>query len=110
MVEGFWLLQFEALQGNGAGVVVFVKGKVFGGDNQTTYVGDYHEEGGTLSARVFIHNYVPGVASIIGVEGDYLLDVKGTVEGDVISAVGTAVEHPVAGMALKLIKLEDIPQ
>jgi hypothetical protein len=110
MVEGFWLLQFEALLGNGGGVVVFVKGKVFGGDSATTYVGDYREEGNKVYARALIHHYVPGIVSIIGVEGDYLLDVEGTLEGNVITATGTAVEHNVAGMVLKLTKLEDFPQ
>jgi hypothetical protein len=110
MVEGFWLLQFEGMQGNGGGVVVFVRGKLFGGDSQTTYVGDYKEGDGRISARAFIHNYVPGVASIIGVEGDYSLNVEGSVEGNVIRATGTAVGHNVAGMALRLTRLENLPQ
>ena len=33
MVEGFWIVQFEGVQGNGGGVVFFIKSQVFGGDS-----------------------------------------------------------------------------
>jgi hypothetical protein len=110
MFEGFWLLQFEGMQGNGGGVVVFVRGRLFGGDSQTTYVGDYREDGNKIFARALVHNYMPGVVSIIGIEGDYSLSVEGTLRGRVIDAVGTAEGHNVAGMALRLTKLENLPQ
>jgi hypothetical protein len=48
--------------------------------------------------------------SIIGIEGDYSLSVEGTLRGRVIDAVGTAEGHNVAGMALRLTKLENLPQ
>ncbi len=36
MVEGFWIVQYEGMKGNGGGVVIFIKGKVFGGDTGYT--------------------------------------------------------------------------
>lgn len=109
MVEGFWLVQFEGMQGNGSGVVTLLKGELFGGDSQTTYIGNYEEIGNKLRARALVHNYVPGLLNIIGTEGDYTLDVEGTIAGDVITATGSPVGHDVAGMALKLSKLADLP-
>lgn len=109
MIEGFWIVQFEAIQGNGSGVVVFIKGKVFGGDGETTYTGDYRESEGRISARIFIHNYKPGFINVIGVEGDYWLDIEGTIEGKSIQAQGRAVEHDVVGMAIKLTKVDELP-
>lgn len=108
-MDGFWLVQFEGMQGNGGGVVVLIRGKLFGGDSQTTYIGDYRTDGEKLYATAKIQNYVPNVANVIGVDGDYLLDVEGTLQGNVITAQGTAVGHDVAGMALRLTKISDLP-
>src|ERR1700683_941537 len=41
MVEGFWIVQYEGVQGNGGGVVVFMKGRVLGGDTGFVYTGTY---------------------------------------------------------------------
>jgi len=109
MVDGFWIVQFEGLKGNGGGVAVFIKGKVFGGDNGSTYTGTYVANAKTINARVRIHNYMPGVVSVIGIEGDYDLDVIGNVEGDVIKATGTPAGKQSAGLALKLTKAGELP-
>ena len=52
MVEGFWIVQYEGTKGNGGGVAVFIKNRVFGGDSGSTYTGTYEENGKTLKARV----------------------------------------------------------
>jgi hypothetical protein len=109
MVEGFWIVQYEGMKNNGGGVAVFTRGHVFGGDSGSTYVGTYEEAGKTLKASVRIHNYMPGVVSAIGVEGDYDLEVQGQVEGDIIKATGSPVGHQVAGLALKLTKASNLP-
>jgi hypothetical protein len=110
MVEGFWIVQFEGMQGNGGGVVMFIKGQVFGGDSGATYMGSYREDAHTIKARVKIHNYMPGVGSVIGVEGDdYELDVTGTVEGDVVKGTGSPVGIEKAGLAFKLTRVAPLP-
>jgi hypothetical protein len=109
MVEGFWIVQYEGLQGNGGGVAVFTKGHIFGGDSGSTYIGTYQADARGIKARVRVHNYMPGVASIVGIEGDYELDVSGTVEGGVIRASGTPIGHNVSGMALKLTRAANLP-
>jgi hypothetical protein len=109
MVEGFWIVQYEGIQGGGGGVVMLIKGRLFGGDSGSTYSGTYEADAKTLKARVRIHNYMPGVGSIIGIDGDYDLDVTGTIEGDVIKAAGTPVGHQAAGMRLRLTKIEELP-
>ena len=88
---------------------MFIKGKVFGGDSGSPYTGTYVEDANTLKAHVRIHNYMPGVVSVIGIEGDYDLDVTGTVEGDVIKASGSSAGQQSAGLALKLTKAGGLP-
>lgn len=109
MVEGFWIVQFEGLKGKGGGVAVFVRGRVFGGDSGSTYIGTYEEVANTLIARVRVHNYMPGVISVIGMEGDYDLEVQGTVEGDLIKASGSPLGSKTAGLALKLTRVGPLP-
>jgi hypothetical protein len=109
MVEGFWIVQYEGMQGNGGGVAMFIKGQIFGGDSGSTYTGTYKADAKTLSARVRIHNYMPGVVSVIGIEGDYDLDVTGTVEGDVMRASGSPVGQQSAGLALRLTRAANLP-
>jgi hypothetical protein len=109
MVEGLWIVQYEGMQGSGGGVVVFVRGKVFGGDSGTTYIGTYEVNGATIKTRVKVHSYMVGIPSIIGVEGDYELDVTGTIEGDVIKGSGRPIGHQTAGMALRLVKQASLP-
>ena len=109
MVEGMWIIQYDGLKGNGGGIVVFIKGSILGGDSGSTYIGTYRENAKAITARVRVHNYMPGVVSVIGVEGDYDLDVTGTVEGDAIRATGSPVDHQVAGMALRLTRAANLP-
>jgi len=109
MVEGFWIVQYEGIQGGGGGVVMFIKGRVFGGDSGSTYSSTYEADTNRMTARVRIHNYLPGVRSIIGIDGDYDLEVTGTIEGDVIKAAGTPLGQQATGMRLRLTKIEEIP-
>ncbi len=109
MVEGFWIVQYEGLKGDGGGVFTFIKGNVFGGDSGSTYIGVYQEDSSSIKANVHIHNYMPGVVSAIGIEGDYDLEVNGTVEGDVIKASGAPVGQQAAGLALRLTRAAKLP-
>jgi T3SS negative regulator,GrlR len=110
MIEGFWIVQFEGLSGSGAGVVTFIKGRVFGGDGGSTYIGDYQVDAKEMKARVRIHNYMPGIVSVIGMQGDYDLEVTGTIEGDVIRASGSPVGHQVAGLSAQLTRVAKLPE
>jgi hypothetical protein len=106
VVEGFWLVQYEGMAGNGGGVVVFLKGKVYGGDSGSTYLGAYQTNGKELRSTVKVHNYMPGVVSAIGLQqDDYELQIVGSVEGAIIKASGTPIGQKVAGLALKLTRV-----
>jgi len=109
MFEGFWLVQYEGMRGNGGGVITLIKGSVFGGDSQATYIGTYESTATQFSGMVRIHNYIPGVASIIGVDGDYNLRISGTLEGNRIRGTGVPVGMQVAGLAFQMTKLADVP-
>ena len=110
MIEGFWIVQYEGLQGNGGGVVLFMKGKVLGGDTGYIYMGSYQTQGQSMKARVQVRNFLPDVPNVTGVVGDFELNIEGKVEGNVITGVGSVANAQAAGIALRLTKRAEIPE
>jgi T3SS negative regulator,GrlR len=108
MIDGFWIVQVEAVQGSGGGVAVLTRGHIFGGDNGFYYTGKYETDGTSLKARVNIRRFLP-VVNIFGVEGDYDLNLTGTVNGDVIDGKATVVGQPEAGLVVRLTKKGNLP-
>lgn len=109
MVEGFWIVQYEGMRGNGGGVAMFIKGKVFGGDTGYIYLGSYETHGDAVRAQVMVRNFLPDVPSVLGVVGDFELIIDGKISGDVIKGTGSVKNMQAAGIALKLTKRADLP-
>lgn len=109
MVEGLWIVQYEGVQGGDGGVVVLMKGRVLGGDNAFVYTGTYKVDEGTLHARVLVRNFAPNVPSVLGVQGDFELALKGTVGEQIIKASGALINQEGAGMVMKLTKVSELP-
>ncbi len=86
MVEGFWIVQYEGLQGHGGGVVLFMKGRALGGDTGYTYIGTYQTDGKNITGDVTIHNFLPEVPNVMGIKGDFHLLLRGAVEEGIIRA------------------------
>jgi len=109
MVEGFWIVQYEGMRGAGGGVAMFIKGKVFGGDTGYLYTGSYEVRGDFVRAHVHVRNFLPDVPSVLGVVGDFELNIEGKIEGEVIRAAGSVASAKAIGLALKLTKRFDLP-
>ena len=109
MVEGFWIVQYEGMKGNGGGVVMFIKGKVFGGDTGYTYIGSYRTQGNSVKAEVAVRNFLPDIPSVLGVVGDFELNIEGKLEGDIIKGTGSLANSQAVGIALKLTKRANLP-
>lgn len=109
MIDGFWIVQVETVQGSGGGVAVLTKGQILGGDNGFYYTGTYETDDASMKARVSIRRFLPGVVNIFGVESDYELNLTGTVNGDVIDGKATVVGQPGAGLVVRLTKKGNLP-
>jgi hypothetical protein len=110
MIEGFWIVQFEGMRGNGGGVAMFIKGKVFGGDTGYLYLGSYQMQGDTVKAHVNVTRFLPDIPSVLGVVGDFELNIVGKLDGDVINGTGSLVNSQAAGIAVKLTKRAKLPE
>ena len=108
MIEGLWIVQYEGLQGNGAGVAVFVNGRVLGGDFGYTYEGSYKIQSNQLSALVHVANFLPSIPSVLGFVGDFDVQVHAPVTEGIIRATMAVVGNPGMSIAVKLTKKADI--
>lgn len=109
MIEGFWIVQYEGMKGNGGGVVMFIKGKVFGGDAGYTYIGSYQTQGDLVKAHVTVRNFLPDVPSVLGVLGDFELTIQAKLEGDIMKGTGSLANSQAVGIAVKLTKRANLP-
>ena len=109
MVEGFWIVQYEGVAGNGGGVVIFMRGRALGGDTGYIYTGSYQQQGDDISAQVAVRNFLPEVVSVLGIVGDFQLTISGKITGDVIKGTAALVGQQGGGMLVKLTRVSDLP-
>lgn len=109
MVEGFWIVQYEGMKGNGGGVAMLIRGKLFGGDTGYTYIGSYQMHGNTIKGHVMVRNFLPDIPSVLGVVGDFELIIDGKLERDVIRGTGSLANGEAVGIAVKLTKRANLP-
>ncbi len=104
MLEGLWIVQYEGTQGEGAGVVVFVQGRVLGGDLGYTYEGNYVIKDNWIAASVRVTNFLPNVASVLGSVGDFDLELKAPIKENAFNATMSVVGRPGMSIVAKLTK------
>ena len=104
MVDGFWILKIERPQFTSGGVVVFIRGKVFGGDNAFAWTGTYEERGRLLKGRVAVHHFDPSVESVFGVAGDYELHFSGNLQEETITGTALLANQPQMSLGIRLTK------
>lgn len=106
-MEGFWSVQFQGVQGMGAGVITLVGGQLFGGDSGFLYTGTYTVQGNTLQAKVNVKQFAGSNTSVMGLN-QFSLDLSGTIQGDRGTMTGTATGTPLRFTA-QLTKQGNIP-
>jgi T3SS negative regulator,GrlR len=104
MVEGFWILKVERPEFTTGGVVIFLNGKFFGGDNGFAWIGTYEEADGVIKARVAVSHFDPSIESVLGIAGDYEMHFSGKLKGDVITGTGMVANHPQKSIGIRLTK------
>jgi hypothetical protein len=109
MVEGFWIVQYEGVAGNGGGVAVFMRGHVLGGDTGYIYTGTFETDEVNVTARVKVKNFLPQVPSVLGIVGDFELLIVGKVTGKELKGTAALVGQAGGGILVKLTRISDLP-
>ncbi len=108
MVDGFWTAVFKGGAGQEHGVVVFTKGKIFGGDSVHTYIGNYEGEP-NIKGKIAVHQFASG-PNVMGVRGDYEIEFKSEkVQDKNIEAQGQQVGNPGNRLLIRLTRQADLP-
>jgi hypothetical protein len=124
MVEGFWTVQFQGIQGWGSGVLTLIGETLFGGDTSFLYTGTYAVENvpqpsagetrihassqDAIRARVHVKRYAPGLPNVMG-RDEFDLELNGTVQGKSANVIGT-VPGTQLRLAGTLTKQDELPK
>ena len=114
MLEAVWSVKFRTQNDSGAGVVVLDSGKVYGGDSQYLYVGNYRAKNDPpiVEATILVRKYntIPGFASVFGALDKFTLSLSGPIARQAITLQGHLID-PATGqtMVLDLTRQEELP-
>ena len=73
------------------------------------YFGTFEELNRTLTAHILVQNFLPGIPNVLGVVGDFELDLNVTVEGDIAKGTASLSKQRAMGIAVKLTKRSELP-
>jgi len=108
VLNGFWIVQYEGVAGNGGGVAVFLNGNVYGGDTGYLYQGRVSQDGVHVQARISVKNFLPELNSVLGTTDDFELLVDGTLTENVISGQASVVGQNIMGIIVRMTRVSDI--
>ena len=108
MIEGLWIVQYEGTQGEGAGVVVFVQGRLLGGDYGYTYEGNYTIKDNWIAASIHVANFIPTIPSVLGYVGDFDLELQAPINNGVIQGTMALVGQSGMSIVVKLAKKAEL--
>lgn len=110
MLEALWSVEFvSSLGGFGGGVVVFETGRVFGGDGQYYYLGNYKVAGETASGEAEITHYSGQPYSVFGQRKKFRIRVSGKLQEPTMELKGYLVDDPSMEIVMRLTKRADLP-
>jgi hypothetical protein len=72
------------------------------------YIGTYEVKDKILTARVRVSNFLPEIPNVLGIKGDFELDLKVPVSVPVMQGGMSLVGQPGAGIAVKMTKAADL--
>ncbi len=111
MLEALWSVEFITSQGSqGAGVVVFETGRIFGGDSQYYYVGRGEADSqGNVSGYVDVTHYSGPPSSVFGWATTFRVILTGPVQSPVMDLQGHLDGDPSQQMLIRCTWRADLP-
>jgi hypothetical protein len=113
-IEALWSVHFATQGGAGGGVVIFETGKLFGGDSQYYWVGNYTEQNGQLVADLDVTHYSGPPYSAFGPLHNFRLRLLATPPnitgpGTTMQATGALANNPNAQIVMMLTYRAPLP-
>ncbi len=110
MIEALWSVEFTSNMGVlGAGVVVFETERVFGGDAQYFYVGNYKSINGQIVGSIKVTHFSGEVYSVFGNRKIFNLELTGIPEQESFEMRGSMNESPSDLITVRLTRRAELP-
>lgn len=95
MYDGLWTIEFGSTVNRfGRGVLIFVNGRLLGGDEGYYYSGHYEIDGTTLRGKVNINRFDVNCISVFGNIDHFSLTFSGEINHYHFSAAGVIPNNP----------------
>jgi len=109
MLEALWTIEFGSYEAFGAGVVVFETGRIFGGDNQYYYIGNYDVKNDTVEGEVEVTHYSGPGYSVFGRLQKFHLKLSGKLQEPIMELQGFLIESPDKKIWVRCTKRAELP-
>jgi hypothetical protein len=106
--DGTYAAWFKTSRGEGAGIVHFANGIIWGGDSIINYAGHYEVDGDRFAATITTRRHAAGHPTVFGID-ELELKLVGTSNGTIATCSGTAKEVPGMAFEATLILSQDQP-
>ena len=108
--DGTYAAWFKTPLREGAGIVHFANGRIWGGDSIISYSGSYEVDGDRFTATVTTKRHSAGHDTVFGADIDEVeLTLVGTSNGKIANCSGTAPQAPGMAFEATLILSEEQP-
>lgn len=108
--DALWTIQFEAAgEWRTGGVVVFDRGRVFGGDSHYYYFGRYVEEGSRLRGEARIVHYNGPLGTGFGNSRDFTVVLECRRNGGLINGHIHKPGNEAAKLSIRCVRREALP-
>lgn len=113
-IEALWAVNFGDVYAPGqpnGGVAIFETSRIFGGDSQFYYIGEYQVSGEKITADVKVTHFSGQGITAFGeqVTGSYQVQVEGQRDGDMINGQMRIIGRPIEPLPISLRRLEALP-
>ncbi len=109
-IEAMWTAKFQSNKGAfGTGIVVLETGRVFGGDSQYYYVGDYSLDGRQISVNISVTHYANDIDSIFGRLREFTVILKGEMNEKKMDLRGQANQDGNLQIELTMGRVAELP-
>jgi hypothetical protein len=106
MQDGLYSVKFQTPLGAGAGVLYKAGARVYGGDTAFAWDGQLSGANDTLSGQLNVRRHDDGMPSVFGPLNTFMLNFKGSSDGEAATLNATTPSAPGLGMTItmKLLK------
>jgi T3SS negative regulator,GrlR len=109
MIDGLWTVEFTStINRSGRGVLVFINGRILGGDEGYYYSGTYEVADPRVQGHINVVRFDPNTMSVFGDIDQFSVSFSGDINESDFIAAATIVDKPKSKISIIGKKKEDL--